>query len=52
MQHSISQDDTLSSAKLTRVLLICGVVAGPLFTIVGLTPCLYSLISLSFFPGY
>ena len=36
MQHSISQNDTSSAAKLTRVLLICGVVAGPLFTVVGL----------------
>jgi hypothetical protein len=35
MQHSISQDDTSSAAKLTRLLLICGVVAGPLYVIVG-----------------
>jgi hypothetical protein len=35
MQHSISQDDTSSTAKLTRALLICGVVAGPIYIIVG-----------------
>ncbi len=35
MQHSISQDNTSSDAKLTRVLLLCGVVAGPLYVIVG-----------------
>src|SRR3989440_8252411 len=35
MQHSISQDDTPSDAKLTRVLLLCGVVAGPLYILVG-----------------
>lgn len=35
MQHSISQDDTSSDAKLTRALLFCGVVAGPLYVIVG-----------------
>ena len=35
MQHSISQDNTSSYAKLTRVLLLCGVVAGPLYVIVG-----------------
>ena len=35
MQHSISQDNTSRDAKLTRVLLLCGVVAGPLYVIVG-----------------
>ena len=35
MQHSISQGNTSSDAKLTRVLLLCGVVAGPLYVIVG-----------------
>ena len=35
MQHSISLDNTSSDAKLTRVLLLCGVVAGPLYVIVG-----------------
>jgi len=35
MQHSISQDNTSSDAKLTRVLLLCGVVAGPLYILVG-----------------
>src|SRR5712691_3784947 len=35
MQHSISQDNTSSDEKLTRVLLLCGVVAGPLYIIVG-----------------
>ena len=35
MQHSISQDKSSSDAKLTRVLLLCGVVAGPLYVIVG-----------------
>ncbi len=35
MQHSISQDDISSPAKLTGVLLICGVVAGPIYIIVG-----------------
>jgi hypothetical protein len=35
MQHSISQDNPSSDAKLTRVLLSCGVVAGPLYVIVG-----------------
>ena len=39
MQHVISQESTsgLQTTKLTRVLLACGVVAGPLFTVVGLT---------------
>lgn len=39
MQHVISQESTsdLQTTKLTRTLLICGIVAGPLFTIVGLT---------------
>jgi hypothetical protein len=38
MQHIISQESTsdLQTTKLTRALLTCGVVAGPLFTIVGL----------------
>jgi len=35
MQHNITQNDTSSDAKLTRVLLLCGVVAGPLYIIVG-----------------
>ena len=35
MQHSISQDDISCPAKLTGVLLICGVVAGPIYIIVG-----------------
>src|SRR5207244_8571843 len=35
MQHSISQDNTSRDAKLTRVLLLCGVVAGPLYILVG-----------------
>src|SRR5262245_27781049 len=35
MQHSVSQDDISSDAKLTRALLFCGVVAGPLYVIVG-----------------
>ena len=35
MQHSVSQDDTSSDAKLTRVLLLCSVIAGPLYVIVG-----------------
>src|SRR2546423_3967998 len=35
MQHSISQDNTSRDAKLTRVLLLCGVVAGPIYVIVG-----------------
>jgi len=35
MQHSISQDNTSRDVKLTRVLLLCGVVAGPLYVIVG-----------------
>ena len=35
MQHSISQGNTSSDAKLTRVLLLCGVVAGPLYILVG-----------------
>lgn len=35
MQNSISQDKSSSDAKLTRVLLLCGVVAGPLYVIVG-----------------
>jgi len=35
MQHSISQDNTSRDAKLTRVLLLCGVVAGPVYVIVG-----------------
>ncbi|HYB02543.1 MAG TPA: DUF998 domain-containing protein [Ktedonobacteraceae bacterium] len=39
MQHVISQESTsyLQNTKLTKALLICGIVAGPLFTIVGLT---------------
>src|SRR6266487_4426490 len=39
MQHVISQDSTsdLQATKLTRVLLTCAVIAGPLFTVVGLT---------------
>ena len=39
MLHVISQESTseLQTTKLTRALLICGIVAGPLFTIVGLT---------------
>jgi hypothetical protein len=39
MQHAISQESTsdLQITKLTRALLICGIAAGPLFTIVGLT---------------
>ena len=35
MQHSISQDNTSRDAKLTRVLLLCGVVASPLYILVG-----------------
>jgi len=35
MQHRISQDETPSDAKLTRVLLLGGVVAGPLYVLVG-----------------
>jgi len=35
MQQSMSQDDPSSSARLTRVLLSCSVVAGPLYIIVG-----------------
>ena len=35
MQHIISQDNTSSDAKLTRALLSCGVVAGPLYILVG-----------------
>ena len=35
MQHSISQNDTSSDAKLTRALLLCSVVAGPLYIFVG-----------------
>src|SRR5437867_12658864 len=35
MQHSISQDNTSRDAKLIKVLLLCGVVAGPLYVIVG-----------------
>jgi hypothetical protein len=39
MQHVISQESTseIQTTKLTRALLICGIVAGPLFTVVGLT---------------
>lgn len=39
MQHVISQERTSSfqTTKLTRAFLTCGVVAGPLFTVVGLT---------------
>jgi hypothetical protein len=39
MQHVISQESTsdLQTTKLTRALLVCGIVAGPFFTIVGLT---------------
>lgn len=38
MQHSISHEQVSAhqSTKLTRTLLICGVIAGPLFTVVGL----------------
>ena len=38
MQHVISQESTsdLQTTKLTRAFLICGVVAGPLFTVIGL----------------
>ncbi len=38
MQHIISPESTSNdeSKKLTRALLVCGVVAGPLFTVVGL----------------
>jgi Protein of unknown function (DUF998) len=38
MQHIISQESTseIQTTRLTRALLICGIVAGPLFTIVGL----------------
>jgi drug/metabolite transporter (DMT)-like permease len=35
MQHSISQDGTSSDAKLTRALLFCGIIAGPLYIMVG-----------------
>ena len=35
MQHSIAQNDSSSATKLTRALLFCGVVAGPLYVIVG-----------------
>ena len=35
MQHGISRDDTSSDTKLTRALLSCGLVAGPLYIIVG-----------------
>src|SRR5437016_4639649 len=39
MQHVISQKSTseIQSTKLSRALLTCGVIAGPLFTVVGLT---------------
>ncbi|HLZ59912.1 MAG TPA: DUF998 domain-containing protein [Ktedonosporobacter sp.] len=37
MQHGISQNDTSSDARLTRTLLFCGVVAGPIYIIVGAT---------------
>lgn len=39
MQHVISQKSTseIQTTKLTTALLICGIVAGPLFTVVGLT---------------
>jgi uncharacterized protein DUF998 len=39
MQHVFSQVSTsdVQTRKLTRALLVCGVVAGPLFTVVGLT---------------
>jgi Protein of unknown function (DUF998) len=39
MQHVISQKSKseIQTTKLTRVLLICGIIAGPLFTVVGLT---------------
>ncbi len=39
MQHVISKESTsdIQTTKLTRALLACGVVAGPLFTVVGLT---------------
>ena len=38
MQHVISHEQTIAqqSTRLTRALLVCGVIAGPLFTIVGL----------------
>src|SRR5215472_7577267 len=35
MQHRISQDETSRDAKLNRVLLLGGVVAGPLYVLVG-----------------
>ena len=39
MQHVISQKSTseIQTMKLSRALLTCGVIAGPLFTVVGLT---------------
>jgi hypothetical protein len=39
MQHVISQKSTseIQTTKLTRALLTCGVIAGPLFTVAGLT---------------
>src|SRR5215831_7565091 len=42
MQHIISQERVSKeqSTKLTRMLLACGIVAGPLFTVVGLTQAL------------
>lgn len=38
MQKTIVQNTTLanSATQLTKMLLVCGVVAGPLFTVVGL----------------
>ena len=35
MQHSLLQDETSSVTKLTRTLLFCSVIAGPLYIIVG-----------------
>src|SRR6266496_1367937 len=40
MQPTISQDATSGEAKLTRVLLFCGIVAGPFYIIVGLIQAL------------
>ncbi|MBO0779371.1 MAG: DUF998 domain-containing protein [Ktedonobacteraceae bacterium] len=40
MQHSISQDTPSSGAKLTRVLLACGIIAGPFYIVVGLIQAL------------
>jgi hypothetical protein len=35
MQHNISQGGTSSDAKLTRMLLSCGIIAGPIYIVVG-----------------